>query len=328
MATSTRQAHSRTVRGLLLAAGLALLAVTLLLGFSPSEAAPRLQTASELIDTVNQFRASNGLGPLKLDPILMSVAQRQTDYSVSIGQLTHYGPDGSRPRDQAIAAGYGGGSTVFISENIAMGSGLTSAGAVEMWTGDEPHLNTMLGQYYRDVGAGVGESDGDFYFTLVTGYVAGGLSANSTVPAAGSGALTGGGPQPVVTVTPQLDGSIVHVVEEGQTLWTVAAVYGIDLKQLLSLNGMTADSLVHPGDRLIVRAAPTATATTAPSATPSPSPAPAAINPPTAEPAMERGPGFLAGLATFDPRDLLAGVCVAAWVIVVIAGVVIGIRRP
>lgn len=265
--------------------------------------------------------------PLNVDPILMLVARTQTDYNVSTGQLSHYGPDGSRPRDQAIAAGYGGGSTVFVSENIAMGSGLSSAGAVEMWTGDELHLNTMLGPYYRDVGAGVGETDGDVYFTLLTGYVAGGLSANSTVPAAGSLALAPSGPRLVVTVTPQPDGAIVHIVEEGQTLWTIAAVYGIDLAQLLSLNGMTEESFVHPGDRVIVRAAPTTTPTAAPSPTASPSPEPPTSVPPTATPAPI-GARLMAQAAAVHPRDLLAGGCVAAWLIVVVAGLVVAVRRP
>ena len=328
MIPSARNTRFKTAGRPVLTVGLALIAATLLLGASRTEGAPIRQSASQLIDAVNQFRAANGMDPLNVDPILMLVAQTQTDYNVSTGQLSHYGPDGSRPRDQAIAAGYGGGTTVFISENIAMGTGLSTAGAVEMWTGDEPHLNTMLGQYYRDVGAGVGETDGATYFTLVTGYVAGGLSANSTVPAAGSRALIDGGPQPVITVTPQPDGAIAHVVEEGQTLWTIAAVYGLDLAQLLSLNGMTEDSFVHPGDLVIIRAGSTATPTTPPSATPSPSPGPATLNPPSADPAAQTGPSLLAQAAAVNPRDLLAGGCVAAWVIIVVAGLVVAIRRP
>ena len=135
-------------------------------------------SASELVAAVNALRASYGLAPYNVDPILMAVAQAHNNYSISIGSVTHYGPDGSRPRDQAIAAGYGGGATVFISENIQQGSGLSPSGAVQAWTGDDPHLNTMIGSNYRDVGAGAGERDGVQYYTLIAGYVAGGFSAN------------------------------------------------------------------------------------------------------------------------------------------------------
>ncbi|HET7010809.1 MAG TPA: CAP domain-containing protein [Anaerolineales bacterium] len=208
--------------------------------------------ASELIQAVNQFRASYGMAPLVIDPILMAVAEAQNNYSISIGFITHYGPDGSRPKQQAIAAGYGGGATVFISENIAMGTDLTAAGAVQAWTGDEPHLNTMIGTYYRDVGAGVGQDgDGSSYYTLITGYVAGGYSAGSTAPAGGFSFPVG--PAPVIKATPQADGSIVHTVETGQTLWTIAAVYDVELEELLELNRLAGSAVLHPGDKITVR---------------------------------------------------------------------------
>ncbi|OGT28500.1 MAG: hypothetical protein A2Z17_02495 [Gammaproteobacteria bacterium RBG_16_66_13] len=224
-----------------------------------TEAAVSGDLASELIDAVNRLRASYGLSPYVVDPILMSVALNQNNYSLSIGQITHYGPDGSRPREQAIAAGYGGGATVFISENIAMGTGLTPEEAVASWTGDAPHLNTMIGANYRDVGGAAGEDDGATYYTLVAGYVAGGYSARSTSPASGPAAL---GPAPVARSTPLADGSIVHVVEPGQTMWTIAAVYDVELDDVRKLNGLTESSILHPGDRLIIRAgAPVASTT-------------------------------------------------------------------
>ena len=80
-------------------------------------AAPRPDGASELVAAVNALRASYGLAPYNVDPILMAVAQAQNNYSISIGSVTHYGPDGSRPRDQAIAAGYGGwGDGLYLGE--------------------------------------------------------------------------------------------------------------------------------------------------------------------------------------------------------------------
>jgi hypothetical protein len=132
--------------------------------------------------------------------------------------------------------------------------------------------------------------------------------------------------QPVITATPRPDGSIVHVVQEGQTLWTIAAVYGLDLAQLLSLNGLAEDSFVHPGDEVIVRPAATATPTDAPSPTVAPS-----APPPTAtlssEQAAAATPDLLDQLKAVDPRDVLAGACITAWVVIVIAGIVIGARR-
>jgi uncharacterized protein YkwD len=310
---------------LALIAGLALSAVAVAGAGRPVEAAPSPQSASGLIDAVNDLRAANGMDPLIVDPILMQVAQAQSDFNADTGELSHYGPSGQLTRDDAIDAGYGGGSTVFVSENIAVGSDLSADEAVQMWTGDAPHLNTMLGENYRDVGAGVGEGGGSVYFTLVTGYVAGGHSANSTVPAVAAQPVFGPVAQ-LVTATPQADGSVVHTVEEGQTLWTIAAIYGIDLAQLLSYNNLTEDSFVHEGDRLTVRAAPTETPSPAPTATISPSPGPPTPIPPTPVPPSLTSQ-VSARLSTIEPRDLLGAGCLGAWLIAVIAGLVIASRR-
>ena len=234
------------------------------------EAAPAPNSASELIAEVNALRAANGMGPLNVDPILMSIAQAQNNYSMSIGQITHTGPNGSRPKERAIAAGYGGGATVFVSENIAQGTGLTPAEAVQWWTGDDPHWNTMMGANYRDIGAGAACDGSTCYYTIDTGYVAGGISANSTAPAAVQAPAAQSGAMPVLQATPMPDGSVVHTVQAGQTLWTVAAVYEIPLADLLALNGLTETSLLQVGDELLIHAGadPTPTATPARTSTP------------------------------------------------------------
>lgn len=55
------------------------------------------------------------------------------------------------------------------------------------------------------------------------------------------------------TATPGLDGGIRHTVLEGQFLITIAEMYGITLNELLTKNNLTADSLLQPGDILIIR---------------------------------------------------------------------------
>ena len=49
------------------------------------------------------------------------------------------------------------------------------------------------------------------------------------------------------------DGGIRHTVLEGQFLITIAEMYGITLNELLTKNNLTADSLLQPGDILIIR---------------------------------------------------------------------------
>src|SRR4030042_6620801 len=77
--------------------------------------------AYSLIDAVNNLRAANGLPAYQVNSILMAVAQGHSDYQAAIGQVTHTGAGGTRPRDRAAAAGYGGGGTVFFSEKIGGG---------------------------------------------------------------------------------------------------------------------------------------------------------------------------------------------------------------
>lgn len=71
------------------------------------------------------------------------------------------------------------------------------------------------------------------------------------------------------TATPASDGSVHHVVLEGQFLITIAEMYGIRLDDLLSLNNITVDELILPGRVLMIKRADPfrPTATLAPGAT-------------------------------------------------------------
>ncbi|MEM5774818.1 MAG: CAP domain-containing protein, partial [Anaerolineaceae bacterium] len=77
-------------------------------------------TVYDLIAAVNYLRSSQGISALEVDGSLMSIAQTHSDYQAALGTWTHQGANGSSPRDRAIAAGYGSGATVYISENVAV----------------------------------------------------------------------------------------------------------------------------------------------------------------------------------------------------------------
>jgi LysM repeat protein len=227
---------------------------------------------SELIDLMNQLRVADGLSPYQANSILMGTAQGQSDYQASIGESTHTGLGGSSPIDCAKAAGYGGGAQIFISENIAGGTSLSPETAVEWWQGDAPHLNTLSGPNYTDDGAGAAVSGNIVYYTLDVRYSVGG-SGNTVPPTLASGTPGATYVSPVVTSTPKPDGSIVHIVQYGQALYSIAVAYGVTIAYLKDLNGLTSDR-IYEGDRLIIRLAlpptPTGLATPTPSRTPRP----------------------------------------------------------
>jgi len=205
----------------------------------------------DVIAAVNQLRAANGLSPYQINGALMTAAQAHSEYMASTGAITHSGSGGTRARDRAISAGYGV-AAVFVSENIAAGYDWTAQDAVQIWQGDSLHMDTMLSSDYTDAGAGVAVSGHTVYFTLDMGYVSG---------SPGSGASTFGRAvvtvypiaPPVDTATPMPDGSVIHVVQEGQALWNVAAIYGIELEELLKLNKLSTNSVIYTGDELVIK---------------------------------------------------------------------------
>jgi len=257
-----------------------LLAIFLIFILRPPEgakAAPRVSkvhSPGEIMALINAYRAENGLPAYQQNSILMQTAQGQADYQASIESVTHEGPGGTRPRDRAYAAGYGGGEIVFISEIIY---GATSAGpgtAVSWWKTSQIHNDTMLASTYQEIGAGVATANNRNFYVAVTGYVAGG----SYVPPSTSDDIDDADTSeaavpavvviPVLVATPQENGSIIHIIRSGQTLWTVAAVYQVSLEEILSSNNLPENAVIYPGDEIIIQGANQAesTSTIAPTA--------------------------------------------------------------
>lgn len=234
-------------------------------------AAPDLSTASELIEAVNALRASYGLAPYNTHPILMQIAQMHAEYLASIGvSNTHIDQYGRRPFQRALDAGYPVAGQLslggFFAENVVGGVGLSAQGAVQIWMGDAPHQNTMLSTNLQDAGAGVAVVGNTYYYVLDAGLSTGGTPVAYTPP-----------PYVVyatatrATSTPNPDGSIVHIVQSGDTLGSISQAYGIPLTDILTLNKLTLSSFIYPDQKIILRAAYTVTPTQ-PTGTPTPRP--------------------------------------------------------
>ncbi|MEW5870410.1 MAG: CAP domain-containing protein [Chloroflexota bacterium] len=229
-------------------------------------------SAYDVIAAVNQLRAANGLAPYQINGALMAAAQAHSEYQASIGSVTHSGAGGSSPKTRAAAAGYGGGASFSLSENIYGGNSATYQQAVQWWQGDSSHLTTMLSTSYVDAGAGVATNGSTVYFTLDVGAVSGGTgSGAASTSSAGVGA-TAATFYPAEISTPGPDGSIVHIVQPGQALWNIAALYSVSLAEILRINNYNANPVIHPGDKVIIKTAdPNAT----PLVTDTPTPIPA-----------------------------------------------------
>ncbi len=74
---------------------------------------------------------------------------------------------------------------------------------------------------------------------------------------------------PIQIASPMPDGSVVHVVEYGQSLWQIAIAYDTTIQSINQLNNISTETVIWPGDELIVlppgSVAPATTSTGEPS---------------------------------------------------------------
>ena len=202
------------------------------------------QSANALISEVNALRASYGLEPYVTDGSLMALAQMHSEYQASIHQSTHTRADGS--------------GTPARSENVCGGIGVNASYCVNsMWT-DDLHRYTMIGLDSGFVGAGLAESEGNSYYTLMvsgsgkeTGLVSLNPVAENQIPIDPDSQLLQS--DQIITCTPMPDGSIYHTVRTNETLGVIADSYNRTVAEIQALNGMEPDDTnIYIGQRLLI----------------------------------------------------------------------------
>lgn len=86
---------------------------------------------------------------------------------------------------------------------------------------------------------------------------------------------------PFPTPTPGTDGRILYIVQANDSWWRIAAIYAIDLSELLRLNDATSDTVLLEGEEVLLGFGGPSEVT----ATPGPSPTPTSSRPtPTPQP--------------------------------------------
>ena len=271
---------------------LTLFSLLVLLFGSPGHAYAQAGTPAEVLAEINGLRTANGLAPLAENQYLNLAAQNHANWIAATGIGSHTGEGGSSAADRALAVGYGEGSTVWVTENWARGPGLTAYGCVyDMWVPSTDHINNMLTTWHNEFGAGVAlDDDGFTVYVVVFGHTSGSSVVQPTAAPSGPTSTPAPIVQPVVTAEPNPDGSVIHIVQFGQTLWAIADAYGIPMADLLAQNGLTEDSAIYPDQELLILPASQQTATaetnTTPGAdeTPTPTPTKAPTETPEATP--------------------------------------------
>jgi LysM repeat protein len=243
-----------------------LLAASLLL---PAPAQAQAGTPAELINGVNALRQSQGLSPYTVDSFLMQFAQSHSDYMASLGYWTHTRADGTTAFDQGI------------KENVAMGLNMSVTYCIYTVWADWVHWETMVGFPEGQVGAGVTMNGDTVYYTLNVRPAAAEVVEENPETGQEEGSAAGGVPKaaqdtpvpisPVTTSTPNEDGIIVHIVQYGETLWSISQAYGVPIDQILRNSGLSpATEEVFEGQRLLIQTATEPSPTPSPSATPDP----------------------------------------------------------
>lgn len=213
-----------------------------------------LVSAWEIISAMNTWRMSNGLPALIEDGTINAVAQSTAQTMADQNLSWHIGNVGGRLQ----AAGYGGGQTVFATENFAMGTNLSIDQIMVMWS-DADHMRPVTNPNYCHVGAGVATASNGFtYYILQAAYISGQACTGSyTPPGGGSGTGTGqpfvpGGITPVEIAEMDENGIYTHLVKPGQSLWLIAIAYEVRIADIRKWNNLSESYKIRIGDELII----------------------------------------------------------------------------
>jgi LysM repeat protein len=143
----------------------------------------------------------------------------------------------------AFFNGYNGGKDQF-GRKVTAPFGIDLARQVSIDIGLQPGVNDWI----------------TVSFLWTAGWDGGSAAVTLKPGAPGTPAATSGVINPLQTVTPNPDGSIVHVVQPNEALWSIAIAYGVTIQAIRDLNKLSASAVIIPGQKLVIRqAGPTVT---------------------------------------------------------------------
>ena len=227
---------------------------------------------ADVIEAVNSLRILNGLNALAVHPVLMDVAEQQANaLAASGGSVGHQRPCGLTLGQDLLSRGFALWGDLsqdgYRSENWGIAS--SAEEIVASWLGDELHANTMLSPHRSHIGAAVAVDDQIFIvldtalqtnsgqmhhtaYDILTGIP---VTQAACIGLSTQNAEYGNLSQysiPVAMSTARPDGDVIHEVQYGQTLWSIAIQYSTTIAQIKLLNNLTSDTVV-PGWTLLIQ---------------------------------------------------------------------------
>ena len=252
-----------------------------------------ISPVEQLIGYVNAYRESKGLGVLTPNPHLMAAAQAQADYLAKTYNVDK-GGDGSigerqtSPKDRAYQYGYAPWEQYDVVENwIVLNKDypLDKVLTNDWWRKEYQQKNFLdgWGNTNKDIGVGIAQQGNVVFYIVDIGYTFDSAGMIMSTNEAGEVFSY----TPVITSTPNPDGSIIHIVKEAENLLLIALSYNVPLQTIREYNGFTTQGvIIFPGQQIVIRKSftdtstgeakitttgqPVSTATTAPSFTPRP----------------------------------------------------------
>jgi LysM repeat protein len=216
-------------------------------------------TAYDLIIAMNTLRVSYGHSALVEDPIIDAVAQSTAEIMAANSMSWHIGDVAGR----LAAAGYGGGGRVVATENFAAATDFSIDQIMVVWS-DPDHMIPAVNGALCNIGAGVAKSpNGLTYYVLQAAYsggkTCGSYTSGGQLNSSQNNTTTGGNftgvsqiIKPVKIATPGADGKTYHVVEAGQSFWSIAIAYQITIHDIEIWNNIKKESGLQLGQRLFI----------------------------------------------------------------------------
>ena len=124
-------------------------------------------------------------------------------------------------------------------------------------------MNTMLSGNFTHIGAGISQGSNGYYYAVdcaastSSGQMQDTASSILTSVPGGADAGVSQYMVPVAVNTALPNGDVIHKVQYGQSLWSIAIEYGTTIKNIQALNGLGEDSVVYQGQELLVKKAAT-----------------------------------------------------------------------